>query len=113
MKEQVWRQGKQHGTVVADYPPGSKGIYQKEEVEVEYYGGFLIAESIQRKELVALIAAAPELLACLQEAVMTMTLLGKEIPKAWHQALVKATGFSHKPEKSERLLPEQSKSKTP
>lgn len=64
----TWRPGKQHGTVVTDcgdgFPPG----YQSED-SLEYYGGYLIAESIGKPADRNLITAAPELLAACKEFV--------------------------------------------
>lgn len=55
-----WKLGKTGGTVVSDYVPdnanGNTG-----HAETDYYGGFLIAESILFKADAKLIAAAPEM----------------------------------------------------
>lgn len=65
-----WRAARLHGAVVADIPilevPGSD--------DVTYYGGHLIAESIAAQN-VALIAAAPDLLAALRVMRETMLVL--------------------------------------
>lgn len=61
-----WTLGKAEGSVITDNGEGfapNTGHY------VEYYGGYLIAESIQKKDDAKLIAAAPELLAACQEFV--------------------------------------------
>ena len=57
-----WREGKTGGTVVCDTPIGGDMGHDV----IEYYGGHLVAESIGRKADVALIAAAPDLLAALE-----------------------------------------------
>ena len=56
MKEK-WSKGKHAGCVVSDAPNphGDNGGN-------EYYGGYLVAESIPRQDHVNLIAAAPDLL---------------------------------------------------
>ena len=56
MKEK-WSKGKHAGCVVSDAPNphGDNG-------GTEYYGGYLVAESIPRQDHVNLIAAAPDLL---------------------------------------------------
>lgn len=55
MKEK-WSKGKHAGCVVSDAPNphGDNG-------GTEYYGGYLVAESIPKQEYVNLIAAAPDL----------------------------------------------------
>lgn len=59
-----WRRGKQGGSVVADVPVPQMGGSDA----VEYYGGHLVAESITPSNA-KLIAAAPDLLALLQELI--------------------------------------------
>lgn len=62
----TWRAGKTGESVVSDQPlPGydAKGGHD----HVEYYGGYLIAESIWRAEDRALIVAAPDLLEALEK----------------------------------------------
>jgi len=63
-----WSLGKQLGTVITDdkegFPPG----YQSED-SLEYYGGYVIAESIAKPADAKLIAAAPDLLAACKEFV--------------------------------------------
>ncbi|SOE49096.1 hypothetical protein [Orrella dioscoreae] len=56
-----WRIGKPSDSVVADVP----AAYADDENH-KHYGGYLIAESVSRQNLV-LIAAAPELLEALEE----------------------------------------------
>jgi len=60
----TWRIGKQAGTVVSD-----KKVITLSDTghdDIDYYGGYLIAESIARKEDAKLIAAAPIMLETLQ-----------------------------------------------
>jgi len=76
----TWRAGKTGESVVSDQPlPGydAKGGHD----HVEYYGGYLIAESIWRAEDRALIAAAPELLAELEYAHAILTVLLNLVPE--------------------------------
>lgn len=58
--EGPWRVGKFDNVVVADHSPTDKE--KTGHTDVKYYGGYLIAESIIKKEDVDLIAIAPELL---------------------------------------------------
>jgi len=62
-----WSLGKQLGTVITDDGEGFPSSYQGD--SLEYYGGYVIAESISKPADAALIAAAPELLAACQEFV--------------------------------------------
>lgn len=55
-----WKLGKIGGTVVTDATPENSLTYTGHD-DREYYGGFLIAESILTKEDAKLIAAAPEM----------------------------------------------------
>lgn len=61
-----WIVGKQFGTVISDKPP--KDNCKTGHNAVEYYGGVLIAESIQTIADAKLIAAAPDLLEALRAA---------------------------------------------
>ncbi len=61
MSEQ-WKVGILGGTVVSDTPS-----HKVSEDCIEYYGGYLIAESIPKQEYATLIAAAQDLLAALKE----------------------------------------------
>jgi hypothetical protein len=62
-----WTLGKTGGSVITDNGEGFSPYTGHS--DVEYYGGYLIAESIQKKDDARLIAAAPELLAACQEFV--------------------------------------------
>lgn len=62
-----WTLGKTGGSVITDNGEGFAP--NTGHSDVEYYGGYLIAESIQKKDDARLIAAAPELLAACQEFV--------------------------------------------
>ena len=61
-----WTVGKTGGTVVSDQPLPDYTLNGGHD-HVDYYGGHLIAESIWRAEDAVLIAAAPELLAALEQ----------------------------------------------
>jgi hypothetical protein len=56
----TWKVGNNHGVVVTDCGDG----FQEStgHTAVDYYGGYLIAESVAKKEDSLLIAAAPDLL---------------------------------------------------
>ncbi|CAM2143715.1 protein of unknown function [Pararobbsia alpina] len=55
-----WRPGKHGGCVVSDKPP--QGVRKETgHADVDYYGGFLICESVFRIEDAWLISAAPDL----------------------------------------------------
>lgn len=63
-----WRKGKIAGAIVADYPP-SMALFPAPEYaerEREYYGGYLIAESIS-PENVSIICAAPDMYEALKQ----------------------------------------------
>lgn len=62
----IWKVGSNHGVVVTDCGDG----FQEStgHAAVDYYGGYLIAESIAKKEDAHLIAAAPDLLEALRDA---------------------------------------------
>lgn len=84
-----WKRGKTGGCVVSDV----QTLVGTGHDSVDYYGGYLVAESIPTKEYVALISAAPELLECLEEAVESLQLeTGKE-NKKWIDAINKAKGI--------------------
>ena len=53
-----WSKGKHTGCVVSDTP----NAHGNQTETTEYYGGYLVAESIPRQDHVNLIAAAPDLL---------------------------------------------------
>lgn len=55
---ETWTKGKELGCVVSDTP----NRHSLADDHVEYYGGYLVAESIPKQEYVNLIAAAPDLL---------------------------------------------------
>lgn len=59
-----WKVGRLENTVVANEPTGAEGTGHR---DVEYYGGNLICESVWKKADACLIAAAPELLALVEE----------------------------------------------
>ena len=90
MKTQHWKVGKMTSTVVSDtrqvnknfpVPPNTKKSRNK---EIEYYGGFLVCESIANHKTAKLIAAAPQLLKCLKEAIQA---IAGEIPAEWSKAV--------------------------
>jgi len=57
MKEK-WSKGRHGGCVVSDTP----NAHGNQTETTEYYGGYLVAESIPRESYVNIIAAAPEML---------------------------------------------------
>jgi hypothetical protein len=60
-----WKEGKHWGTVVTDDGEGFPRKVGHD--ETEYYGGYLIAESVAKKADVKLISSAPDLLKVAQE----------------------------------------------
>lgn len=74
MKNQKWKVGTHPSTVVSDTIientnfPSPPNRHHSEEEEIEYYGGYLVCESVGNISLSKLIAAAPELLQALSEA---------------------------------------------
>ncbi|WP_424493936.1 hypothetical protein [Salinimicrobium sp. GXAS 041] len=92
-----WKIGKYKSTVVSDrkvkntnfpIPPNQK---ESRDEEAEYYGGYLICESVANDKHVKLISAAPDLL----EALLNIENDNNSIPKAiWemrNKAIKKAT----------------------
>lgn len=65
-----WSVGKSYGAVVSDQKTNRKRYSEKDwESEKEYYGGYIICESIASNADAQLIATAPELLDALIELV--------------------------------------------
>ncbi len=62
-----WRLGKHGGTVVADSRTGKKPGAGHD--DVDYYGGFLVCESIATREIAQAITALPDLLAVCKEVI--------------------------------------------
>jgi len=72
MEKETWKVGKYGSTVVSDTKqqntnfPSSTNPTERNNNEIEFYGGYLVAESIGNNKSAKLIAAAPELLeACI------------------------------------------------
>lgn len=81
-----WRVGKDYGAIVADVPTdGPNGADH-----VEAYGGYLVCESVARKNM-PIIIAATDLLAALQNIVEMNPLLPMGMIEAAHKAIAKAT----------------------
>lgn len=64
-----WRVGKYGSVVVSDHPIDTEWIYTGHN-DPDYYGGYLIAESIFREDDARLIAAAPDLLEACEAALV-------------------------------------------
>lgn len=68
MKE-TWKKGKQSSVVVSDIKiqntnfPSPPNARESDDSDIEYYGGYLVCESIGNNQHVKLIASAPDLLA--------------------------------------------------
>lgn len=61
--KEKWSKGKTGGCVVSDAP----NRHNRTDDHVDYYGGYLVAESIPKQEYVALIAIAPDMYNKLEE----------------------------------------------
>jgi hypothetical protein len=64
MKKETWKPGKTGECVVTETPHGFDP--NRGHCDTEYYGGYLIAESIACKKDIDLISAAPDLLDAIQ-----------------------------------------------
>lgn len=62
-----WSKGKTGGCIITDSKDGFNKITGH--MEVSYYGGIMVCESISREKDVALISAAPDMLEALQKIV--------------------------------------------
>ncbi|HCY40401.1 MAG TPA: hypothetical protein DHV48_03470 [Prolixibacteraceae bacterium] len=63
MENQNWKPGKNGSSVVSDVKPNRPTYSEHDfESEKEYYGGYIIAESIPDKQMDDLIAGAPKML---------------------------------------------------
>lgn len=63
-KHEKWFSGKVGGCVVSNIP----NRHCLEDDHVDYYGGYLIAESIPEQEYISMIARSPSMLALLETA---------------------------------------------
>jgi hypothetical protein len=66
----TWKPGKTGGTVVTDDPEGFNE--QSGHSEIEYYGGYLIAESILNPDDIKAISAIPEMEHALRTFIVAM-----------------------------------------
>ena len=57
-----WKIGKHKSTVVSEEIIQNTFFPSPSESEIEYYGGYLVCESVGNKEIAQLISAAPDLL---------------------------------------------------
>jgi hypothetical protein len=66
MEQEVWKIGKNSSCVVSNVAPKRYSYTTHDyETEKEYYGGYIIAESIPYEKMAKVIAAAPEMLEAL------------------------------------------------
>jgi hypothetical protein len=72
----IWKPGTIPQIVVSDEPTSDNP--NSGHNDVNYYGGYLVAESIPRKEYINLIAAAPELLEALKEILNEAIILSED-----------------------------------
>ncbi len=89
-----WKLGKHGGTIVADSRTTEKPNTGHD--DVEYYGGYLICESIATQAIAQAITALPDLLAACKMALtrkpFPVGCLG--IKEALEDAIAKATGIT-------------------
>lgn len=86
MKKEKWSIGKTGGAVVTDNPKGF--TFDTGHLDVDYYGGYLVCESIWRKKDCHLISAAPDLLEVLEDVVTDF--MFNELPPLTRQRVVEA-----------------------
>jgi len=98
MENQKWKVGKHKSVVVSDTKikntnfPSPPNPEFSENSDIEYYGGFLICESVGNDKIAQLIAAAPELLKCLKEAIESLEYERNKAPEEWYEVIDKAEG---------------------
>jgi hypothetical protein len=68
-------------------------IKYTEEKDIEYYGGYLICESISNDKVAQLISAAPQLLKCLKDAIQSLEYERNKAPKEWYEVVELAEGL--------------------
>jgi hypothetical protein len=98
MENQKWKISKHKSVVVSDTKiqntnfPSPPNPEFSEEKDIEYYGGYLICESVENDKIAQLIAAAPQLLKCLKEAIEDVELERNKAPKEWYEVVALAEG---------------------
>lgn len=98
MENQKWKIGNHPSQVVSDTKiqntnfPSPPNPEFSEDKDIEYYGGYLICESIGNDKIAQLISAAPELLKCMKEAIESLEYERNKAPKEWYEVVAKAEG---------------------
>jgi hypothetical protein len=98
MENQKWKIGKHKSVVVSDtkiennnFPSPPNPKFSTDD-HIEYYGGFLVCESIGNDKVAKLISVAPQLLKCLKEAIEDVELERNRAPEQWYQVVALAEG---------------------
>ena len=98
MENQKWKIGKFKSVVVSDtkikntnFPSPPNPDYS-EDNELEYYGGYLICESVANDKIAQLISAAPDMLEALQNLENDNNVIPEHAWKLIKDAIAKAVG---------------------
>jgi hypothetical protein len=92
MEKEEWRRGKNGGCIVSNIIPQRTQYKDSDfESEKEYYGGYLIAESIPDEKTLNLMLSAPDLLEALQNIENDDNSIPSTIWKMRNDAIKKAT----------------------
>jgi hypothetical protein len=100
MEKQIWSIGQSNTVIVSDIKQNN-GKYAKpnreDSEEINFYGGYLVCQSVRNLDNANLISAAPDLLSCVEEAFSIVSTLNIKPVKSlcrWQKVLDKAKGIT-------------------